>query len=1313
MNFLPLIIKMSLVAVMLLSAASTPAQNRHIVIGKTTADMYKTTLTADGNNSTTVKFELNAIDLIEVETELGKANLVRSFKAPEILEAGEPNLFYLTSTLIIPNTGRAAVEAIYGKYTEIENIEVAPSKGNLKRNIDPKTVPYTKGEVYKRNEFFPQNQVKLQDPFILRDYRGQTVEVYPVQYNPITKVLRIYSEITVQVKHTTEKGENELVSSRANKATEKEFNNVYNSMFLNYTPSNPKTYPLYEDGELLIICHDAFMDAMQPYVDWKRTIGREVTMVAKSAAGASQAAIKTYIADHYNNTDNNLAYVLLVGDAAQVPAGSSSYGLSDNSYGFISGNDSYNEVFIGRFSAETVAHVETQVARTIYYERDISTTDTWLSNGLGIAANEGNGSGHNGGESDYVHMDYIRDTLLNYTYTTVYQEYSGVGSGTNASQIQTRINGGTSVINFTNHGDENGWSVGNYSSSNVNQLTNVNKLPFIFSVACLTGNFANYQCFAEVWMRATNNGQPTGSIANMMSTILQAWTPPMTGQDEMNNLLAENIAGNQPRTYGGVAINGSMKMLSTHGNNGRETHDTWNLFGDPTVMVRTMAPQEMEVSHNPILFLGTPSLTVTCNIEGALAAVSYIDPENGVQTVGKATVTGGVAEIEFDIPITTVMDLTLAITAKNKVTYIGTINARPADEPYVVLESYNLNAAPDYQTTFGVDLTLNNLSEAPYTAYNVHATITTENQYVTVETPEVEIGEVEPGQPLVVENSLKITLAKEVPDGEAITLNVVISGEYDGETYSWEQTIKFQANSPVLEILTFGIAEIEGNGNGRIDPEETVRITIPVKNTGHAKGLPVTVSLSSSLSAVEVQTLTQEHQGLQAGETGNFQFTVVSAADIEPATVLGLTATVESDIFSVTAERSYTMGLLVEDFESGVQSGFNWAYNNNQWGINTEEYYEGNASVKSGATANSSKSVLSITMDVSTEGEISFYRKVSSESNYDKLFFKINGEVKNGTGWSGDLDWEQFTYNVSAGINTFEWSYEKDNSSTGGSDCAWIDYVIFPAPAENPAPATNLYAEKQGSDVVLIWDNPSSEKLLNLTLYRLSEGQATGEWTAIATTEEFFAIDEDWGDLPDGAYQYAVVANYSFMNSAPVFSELLGMNMEVPYTIHINVEDGKATAAGASILLTNIDPTHAFVYDELSGDTGATFDNIWKGVYTLTVTKEGFETYTEDNIEITEEGSHDITLISKVGINETSADGFTLYPNPATDNLTIMTESGNTATLEIYNVNGIIERTIMMTGNKQEVDVSMLNSGIYVLRITDNEKVIIKQFVKK
>jgi hypothetical protein len=75
-------------------------------------------------------------------------------------------------------------------------------------------------------------------------------------------------------------------------------------------------------------------------------------------------------------------------------------------------------------------------------------------------------------------------------------------------------------------------------------------------------------------------------------------------------------------------------------------------------------------------------------------------------------------------------------------------------------------------------------------------------------------------------------------------------------------------------------------------------------------------------------------------------------------------------------------------------------------------------------------------------GEISFYYKVSCERYYDYLRFYIDGTQQDE--WSGNEGWTQVSFPVRAGRRTFEWIYSKDESSSNGSDTAWIDDIVFP-----------------------------------------------------------------------------------------------------------------------------------------------------------------------------------------------------------------------------------------------------------------------------
>ena len=85
-------------------------------------------------------------------------------------------------------------------------------------------------------------------------------------------------------------------------------------------------------------------------------------------------------------------------------------------------------------------------------------------------------------------------------------------------------------------------------------------------------------------------------------------------------------------------------------------------------------------------------------------------------------------------------------------------------------------------------------------------------------------------------------------------------------------------------------------------------------------------------------------------------------------------------------------------------------------------------------------------------------------------------------------------------------------------------------------------------------------------------------------------------------------------------------------------------------------------------------------------------------------------FISTVGINEQSV-VFNLYPIPSTDRLFIDTES-YIEEISIYTLSGVMIYKEVDFDNKS-VDVSNLNSGVYLIKIKSNDKVIMKRFVKE
>lgn len=631
------------------------------------------TLVSSDVKTSVIKFSFNGFNKINISTPEGEKAAIRLPGGSSLLIPGEPDLAKITASVIIPDMAGMKVEVISSSYKDFNDIDIAPSKGNLYRNIKPSEVPFVYGKSYVQNAFFPGKLSELRDPYILRDFRGQTVVVYPFQYNPVSRILRVYSDIIVRVYEDGNLNQSSSQFLRKQKSfsgISKEFHTIYSNHFKNFPGVQYTVLP--EQGKMLIISDAAFMAAMQPFINWKLKKGIQVEMVDMASVGTTETEVKTYVSNYYTN--NGLTYLLLVGDYQQIPSPLSSPaqsgGASDPSYGYLSGSDSYPEIFVGRFSAQTVADVETQVQRVLDYEINPVATGTYYDKGVCIASDQGPGDDN---EYDFEHERNIRADLLGFTYTDVAELYDGTqgvvddpGNPTN-TDLFNLIQSGVSIINYTGHGSSNSCSTTGFSSSDVANLTNFNMLPFFWSVACVNGDFTNGTCLAEAFLRAQSGGQPTGAIATFMSSINQSWDPPMDGQDEMVDLLVGSSVNHTMRTFGGLSVNGCMHMNDEYGSAGAEMTDTWHCFGDPSLMVRTAVPVALSVSHTASVVLGTTSLVITCNTDSAIAALTI----NGV-IIGTGMVLGGNVTISFP-GLLQVDSIDVTVTAFNSIPYMGIV----------------------------------------------------------------------------------------------------------------------------------------------------------------------------------------------------------------------------------------------------------------------------------------------------------------------------------------------------------------------------------------------------------------------------------------------------------------------------------------------------------------------------------------------------------------------------------------------------------------------------------------------------------------
>ena len=139
-----------------------------------------------------------------------------------------------------------------------------------------------------------------------------------------------------------------------------------------------------------------------------------------------------------------------------------------------------------------------------------------------------------------------------------------------------------------------------------------------------------------------------------------------------------------------------------------------------------------------------------------------------------------------------------------------------------------------------------------------------------------------------------------------------------------------------------------------------------------------------------------------------------------------------------TLEANFRSATLAEALNT---PSWDWVTNGDTatWYPQTVVTHDGSLAAQSGAITHRQTTWIETT--VTGPGIVSFWWKVSSETNYDYLRFFV-GELQQTT-ISGEVGWVQTNFAVAAGPQTLRWAYHKDISMSMGSDAGWVDQVSF------------------------------------------------------------------------------------------------------------------------------------------------------------------------------------------------------------------------------------------------------------------------------
>lgn len=1039
--------------VLLLLAWSLPAIAEIIELNPQNTQVA---LVEDNDFETVITYDVGAIHSLDVSTDEGMFTEIHIPGFAHINKIGEPNLPMSRKIIAVPLGAqiRFDVQHSEAKLLSLDEygIEhpVMPAQQPVPKCDGPPPPFEYNPQAYQSNRFTDLNLVTTDELGILRGLRLIVVNVMPVRYNPMQNTLQVFEELTVNLQYVNA----DLASTRElrEKTFSPYFEPVYQSTILNYRPMNNRDnltrYPI----KYVIISDPMFETQLQPFIDWKIEKGFEVIAAYTDDIGNTTTQIKDFIQDLYDAaTPNDPApsFVLFVGDTAQIPPynGNTGNHITDLHYVRLEGTDYLPDMFYGRFSANNTTELQPQIDKTLLYERYEMSDPSYLNEAVLIsgvdawwASSHGNG-----------HINYGTEHYFNASNNITAHAYLYPQSGNSGPQIISDVSNGVGYANYTAHGSTTSWADPSFTISDINNLQNYQKYPFVVGNCCVTNKFEIYECFGEAWLRAEDKGAigyiggndntywnedywwGVGHIASIPGHG-QALAYEDTGPGMFDGLFHTH---GEPfpewfTTGGAMIFAGNLAVEMSNSNRKDYYWEIYSLMGDPSLAPYMFEPSENIATYPNQIFIGMDQIQITAD------PYSYVGLSFDGELYGSALIEAN-GSITLDIdPFTTPGEATLVITRQNRIPIIETIDIIPADGPYVVVSDYTVNAGDDEIIEFGEDVSLDVEFEnvGIETANNANAVATVDDQYISLDDDTVTLGDISAGELILIEEAFSFSVANNVPNNHSFTLEVVIT---DADDNVWDAVINLNAYAPVVEI-----EEIIVGADGILDPGETEDISVFLKNAGGAVIEDVIATLFSEDDYITINEANYTTGDINAGETGEAIFNITASDETPVGHVAGFSLDIEGhNEYSVQEQFFLTIGVNIEDFETGDFSAYPWEFTGNaDWTI-VEEAYEGDYAARSGQISHNQSSGMKVEFDVLMDGEISFWKKVSSENNYDYLRFYIDGQELGQ--WSGEVGWSESVFEVSAGTRVFEWRYTKDGSVSHGSDCAWVDYITFPS----------------------------------------------------------------------------------------------------------------------------------------------------------------------------------------------------------------------------------------------------------------------------
>jgi|GEM_PF-166907 PKD repeat protein len=825
-------------------------------------------------------------------------------------QPGYPKVPVLRRLIEVPAGADVTIEIQSGHYkeftlNELGLSEIIPAQPPQIKDEKGNTRFYYDTLAYQQDKLYPAQIAGVDILGYTRGLRLGRLHLSPVQYNPVTKVIRIYDELTIRVVFLHP--DIQKTREQKNKNRGPYFKNLSHTVINDIAVEKPMDTLVQYPVKYVIVSHPMFQSTLQAFVQWKKKKGFMVieAYTNNPLVGSTTTSIKNYLQQLYDSSspsDPPPSFILLVGDIAQLPtfSGVTDTHPTDFFYSDFTG-DNLPDVYYGRFSAVTTAQLAVEINKTLQYEQYTMPDPSFLDDCVMIAG------------VDATYAPTYANGQINYGTALYYNLAHGLnshtylypGSGSQDAQIIQDVCNGCCYANYTAHGSSSGWADPTFTTANIPSLTNLNKYPLMVGNACLTNKFDVAECFGEALIRAEGKGA-LGYIGASNNTYWDEdfWWAVGAKPVSVNPVYSVTALGAYDRTFhdhgedfsewfmtqGQMIFAGNLAVTQGSPASANYYWEIYHLMGDPSLMVYYSQPPPLPVSFNSPIPPGTSTFTVT-TAPYAYAALST----GGILKGAAQANASGIAVIQID-PFTQAGTADLVVTAQNFQPYISTVTVNVPATPLciyagnVVHDAYgNNNGQVDFGEEIVLDLSVNNFGLMD--ADSVTVSMQTSDPYITLTDSTEHVDSIPSGTLVTLLNAFSLTVDTALPDGHSFLFSITISCD----SQSWISYFSLMGHAPELRMLSHSVSDPAGNHNNKLDIGETAHLLINIKNTGSCPSLSSTASLSTTSNYISLADPVIILPLIPVGLTIQDTFTITASSVTPPGTPAIFTLIVTAD----------------------------------------------------------------------------------------------------------------------------------------------------------------------------------------------------------------------------------------------------------------------------------------------------------------------------------------------------------------------------------------------------------------------------------